>query len=347
MNCEKFNEYLDNYENLTDAQKLDMTAHANECEKCRKELDFMLSIIATTASLPKIEPPADFMKNLNVLIDAEEKKKKRVASVIFTNVRRNWQQYTAVAACFALVAVITANSNMLLDNMNNDVDDVIPTQNYVVPTSTEAPAEVVIPAEIPVEQPVTKQETSVAENKIKPEKKAELVKTQERTDTNSVSVAEPVEVAQTVIDEPVIAEQTEEVQDYGIATARIVHETTPEGYTMQSRSIDMPQMAAYNPEEIQEGYSLAEEGSIARGMHTAQATAQPEKAIGQLKISAEDADEAMDVILLYSYGINDEMYATNSASLSMMLSNLSQKGVDYTNYIPSYDGDITFQLVIG
>lgn len=343
MNCEKFNEYLDNYENLTDAQKLDMTAHANECEKCRKELDFMLSIIATTASLPKIDPPADFMKNLNVLIDAEERKKKRVASVIFTNVRRNWQQYTAVAACFALVAVITANSNMLLDNMNNDVDDVIPTQNYVVPASTEAPAEVVIPAEIPVEQPVTEQ--GISENKQTPAKKEQPV--QQRTEVNTENVSQPIEIAQQISNEPAIIEQTEEVQDYGIATARIVHETTPEGYTMQSRSIDMPQMAAYNPEEIQEGYSLAEEGSIARGMHTAQATAQPEKAIGQLKISAEDADEAMDVILLYSYGINDEMYATNSASLSMMLSNLSQKGVDYTNYIPSYDGDITFQLVIG
>lgn len=345
MNCEKFSEYLDNYENLTDAQKLDMTAHANECEKCRKELDFMLSIIATTASLPKIEPPADFMKNLNVLIDAEERKKKRVASVIFTNVRRNWQQYTAVAACFALVAVITANSNMLLDNMNNDTDDVIPTQNYVVPTSTEAPAEVVIPAEIPVEQPVTEQSVSVSETKQTPVRKEQPV--QQKMEVNTENVSQPIEVAQQVADEPAIIVEQEEVQDYGIATARIMHETSSEGYTMQGRSIDMPQMAAYNPEEIQEGYSLAEEGSIARGVQTAQATAQPEKAIGQLKISADDADEAMDVILLYSYGLNEEMYATNSASLSMMLSDLSQMGVDYTNYIPSYDGDITFQLVIG
>ncbi|MBQ8301821.1 MAG: hypothetical protein IJX57_07675 [Clostridia bacterium] len=305
MNCEKFNECLDNYENLTDAQKLDMTAHANECEKCRKELDFMLSIIATTASLPKIEPPADFMKNLNVLIDAEEKKRKRIANVIFTNVRRNWQQYTAAAACFALVAVITANSNMLLDNMNNDTDDVIPTQNYVIPISTEAPAEVVVPAEIPVEQPVIEQKVSVTENKIKPAKKAQPVKPQTQVSTENVS--QPAEVAVQVTNEPVVVEQTEEVQDYGIATARIMHETSSEGYTMQGRSMDMPQMAAYNPEEIQAGYSLAEEGSIAHGAHTAAATAQPEKAIGKLKISAEDADEAMDVILLYSYGLNEEM----------------------------------------
>ncbi len=345
MNCEKFNEYLDNYENLTDAQKLEMTAHANECEKCRKELDFMLSIIATTASLPKIEPPADFMKNLNVLIDAEEKKKKRVASVIFTNVRRNWQQYTAAAACFALVAVITANSNMLLDRMNDDTNDVIPTQNYVVPTSTDTPAEVIVPAEVPIEQPVEEQKVSVAVNRSKPAKKVQPAQSQPQVNTENV--AQPVEPITEAVAEPVIAVETEEVQDYGIATARIMHETSPEGYAMHGRSIDMPQMAAYNPEEIQEGYSLAEEGSIARGVQTAQATAQPEKAIGQLKISAEDADEAMDVILLYSYGLNEEMYATNSASLSMMLSDLSQIGVNYTNYIPSYDGDITFQLVIG
>lgn len=348
MNCERFNEYLDNYENLTDEQKLDMTAHANECEKCRRELDFMLSVIETVASLPKIEPPSDFMENLNIRIDAEERKKKRAVSVIFANVRRNWRQYSAAAACFALVAVITANSNMLLDNMNNDTDDVIPTQGYVVPTSTEEPAQAVVPTQAPEKQSVTEQNVSVKENK------QEIVKSekpvQPKTEVNTENVSQPTELARQAAEEPVAEEveaEQEEVHDYGIANARAVHETTPEGYTMRGRSIDMPRIAAYDPEEVQEGYSLAEEGSIAHGTHTAQATSQPEKAIGKLKISAKDADEAMDVILLYSYGLNEEMYATNSASLSMMLSDLSRKGVDYTNYIPSYDGDITFQLVIG
>ena len=42
-------------------------------------------------------------------IDEEEKKKARITRRVMRNVRRNWKQYTAAAACFALVAVVTAN----------------------------------------------------------------------------------------------------------------------------------------------------------------------------------------------------------------------------------------------
>ena len=47
MDCESFGKYLDNYENLTEQEKSDMDEHAANCEECRAELDFFMSMIAT------------------------------------------------------------------------------------------------------------------------------------------------------------------------------------------------------------------------------------------------------------------------------------------------------------
>ena len=47
MNCDKFNECLDNYENLSDETKHKMDKHALECANCKSELEFMRSIIST------------------------------------------------------------------------------------------------------------------------------------------------------------------------------------------------------------------------------------------------------------------------------------------------------------
>lgn len=363
MNCEKFSMYLDNYESLTVEQKLEMTVHASECESCKKELDFMLSIISITASLPKIEPPADFMDNLNILIDAEEKKRQRAGYAIFVNVRKNWQKYSAAAACFALVAVITANSDMFIKNMTDDTQS----GNNVIPVTTQIPS---APTMSPVEDSVIVENVSVPDETVSEHKPLSAQPTPKTVDKMAAQVTTPSKptVSSTQTDDAVsndtvsdnavqsvalftqarmmtaMSENVEEVSDYGIATASLVHETSPEGYVVMSRN--MPELA-YSAEEIQENYSLAEEGSIARGNCAAKETAAPEKAIGKLKISANDVDKAMSVIELYSYGFNGEMYSTNSASLSMMLYDLSEKGVDYTNYIPSYDGEITFQLVIG
>ena len=69
-------------------------------------------------------------RELNVRIDEEEKKKARITRRVMRNVRRNWKQYTAAAACFVLV-VVTANSNMFVDKMNGNDDGVIQEETVV------------------------------------------------------------------------------------------------------------------------------------------------------------------------------------------------------------------------
>ena len=146
MNCDKFNECLDNYENLSDETKQKMDKHALECANCKSELEFMRSIISTAKSLPDINVPVDFMEKLNVRIDEEEKKKARITRRVMRNVRRNWKQYTAAAACFALVAVVTANSNMFVDKMNGNDDGVIQEETVVTDSDGNAAVSTTAPA---------------------------------------------------------------------------------------------------------------------------------------------------------------------------------------------------------
>ncbi len=124
MDCESFGKYLDNYENLTEQEKSDMDEHAAKCEECRAELDFFLSMISTVKSLPKAEPPSDFMDKLNARLDAEDKRVVS-ASGIIGHFRRYGTRYAAAAACLALVGVITANRSLLTGKMDSVPDGVI------------------------------------------------------------------------------------------------------------------------------------------------------------------------------------------------------------------------------
>ena len=124
MKCEDFGKYLDNYENLTEQEKIDMNEHAANCDACKAELDFFLSMISAAKSLPKIEPPSDFMDKLNARLDAEDKRVVS-ASGIMSHLRRYGTRYAALAACLALVAVITVNRSLLTDKMVDTPDGVI------------------------------------------------------------------------------------------------------------------------------------------------------------------------------------------------------------------------------
>jgi hypothetical protein len=140
MNCEDFGRYLDDYENLTAIDKSHMLEHAAMCEKCQAELDFFLSMIATTNSLPKIEPPADFMDKLGERLDAEDKRVVSASKIVY-HIRRNWKQYTAAAACLALVTVITANRSMLLDRYVENSDNGVISEETIPAGSTAAPVD--------------------------------------------------------------------------------------------------------------------------------------------------------------------------------------------------------------
>ena len=119
MICEEFGRMLDNYENLTDEEKLEMTAHAASCEECQKELDFLLAIINQLNTLPKIQTPSDFGAKLNKRLDIEVSRAGSLRGIL-NSVKRNYRQYSTIAACLVLAVVIGANGKTLLDRMSPD-----------------------------------------------------------------------------------------------------------------------------------------------------------------------------------------------------------------------------------
>ena len=121
MDCEKFREMLDNYSDLS-LQELDtLEAHALVCGECKRELEFMRSIINTVQSLPEIDPPADFLDKINERIDKEERLPVRICRKAVPYVRR----YGALAACLAIGIAIGTNGQTLVSKMHNDSDGII------------------------------------------------------------------------------------------------------------------------------------------------------------------------------------------------------------------------------
>lgn len=361
MNCEMFREYLDNYENLTAEEKLEMTLHTQTCEKCRMELDFMLSIIETTKSLPKIEPPADFMDKLNIRIDMEERKKRQLAKRILNNLQRNWKQYAAAAACFALVAVVTSNGKMLVDKMHSN-DGVIQEETVTTgdsapqtPVSTAAPqTSDVTSAEnktenlSPVEGTVipTADKSEKASNSkpsvSQPVKTAKAAESKSSAVTPDSAVSAPVQSeTESNISSDTAAEQTAPPsENYGIAVASITPEVEIATYSADA--------AEYSAKSTRSSYSLADESdNIAYGRYynvgNEGETDKP-KAIGKLKISSADAQKAMDVIQQYSIDRSGDLYMTDSANFVLILSSFSKEGVRYTDYTMNNDGIIKFMI---
>lgn len=125
VTCDEFRHFLDNYESLTETEKLMITAHAAECENCRNELDFMLSIISTAKTLPDIKVPNDFLTNLNARIDLEEIKERQQQRRVRRSMMTGWKHYSTVAACLLLVAVVGVNGKNLVYQMVDKGNDVI------------------------------------------------------------------------------------------------------------------------------------------------------------------------------------------------------------------------------
>lgn len=381
MDCESFNKNLDNYEFLSEETKNEMNEHAQTCKNCRDEMDFMLSVMSTVKSLPEIEPPADFMDKLNLRIDMEEKIKYSIPSRLFRNVRNNWKQYTAVAACFALVAVITSNGKKLVDNMTDDGSGVIQSET-VVTNSGETPVEspktiisddngfVVDNALVSSEQEenhpsetnrdkkssdtgynVSAKVSSNAAVSSSDKSHSESVNSNLASETSNgdliIAPANSGSVSQDEAEprnESALSENNP-IGDYTIAPANLDADEATD--YMAGRSMPEAQ-SDISDSDVKKEYSLAYSRNIADGRNYTRKPSDngENRAIGKIKISADDVEMAINIILEYSYDVNGDLYSTDSANLSLLLSRLNKQGVSYTNYTPAYEGDITFRLVI-
>ncbi len=131
MDCDMFAKLLENYENLTEQEKAWMDSHADKCPECKRELDFMASILSSMKTFPEIEGPADFLSGINAELDKYEKK------TAFSHFMRNWQKYSAAAACMALLAVVGVNGDFLVDRMSGNDGGIISEEKTAVQATAE------------------------------------------------------------------------------------------------------------------------------------------------------------------------------------------------------------------
>lgn len=371
MDCKSFNEHLDNYEFLSKETKDEMNCHADVCENCRNELDFMLSVMSTVKSLPKIEPPVDFMDKLNLRLDEEEKIKYGVVSRVSRNLRKNWKQYTALAACFALVAVITSNGRYLVKNISDDDSGIIQREDTVIDSDDEnRPIPAIVTDEtdsneVQVDDSVAaavaekKREKTIVSSDVKVNEFAPVREVASAIDDLSPAKSNEIEAASDRLviapaardieseDERLVGEvaaYSMEASDYQIAPANI------SGEEIAAYSIDdeIPEIRSrVRDEDITGGYTLASNAKLAniRSRNTS-SMYEENKAIGTIKISADNVEEVINLVLEYAYDVDGDLYTTSSDNLSLLLSSLNSKGVDYEDYTPGYEGEITFKLVI-
>lgn len=347
MDCESFNNNLDSFEMLSEETKKAMYEHTTTCERCKQEMDFMRSVLKTVRTMPKIEPPDDFMERLNKRIDEEERRADAIPARISRNLRRNWRVYASAAACFALIAVLTSQRDVLISRFT-DSDDVIQTETVVTDGNEASVADEIEKLEAVVDEGVPPAQETVQNandmtqiNPTPSQKTAETAAPAVSTATptpqkyviaSAAAISTPVPAS---TEAPVTKARTVEDENEGIALTSLEE---PEAHSVNARAVG----------DVERAYSIAEgKRSIANGRcYGVAPEKKSDKPIGKIKISSEDAEVAINLALKYSYGVEGNLYYTNAPNLTLMLSSFSNEGVEYANYTPGYDGDIAFCLVL-
>lgn len=375
MKCTDFEKYLDNYENLNNSEKNNMLDHAAMCEKCQAELDFFLSMISTAKSLPKIEPPMGFADALNARLDKEDKRVVSLSGPAY-HLRRNRKQYAALAACLALITLLTANHSSLLKQFETDDSGVIIEETVEQDTADPITEDAGTAAEVTETSQVS--DAAGQDNTVRnvqtahsPASRPASSKPRARASEAPVYTETPVIQSQsTAASEPAayssdetVAVQAEEApvqannmgrsagrsrtavsEDYGIALAGVLNsgnETAAVQYDLKPDEVSASL-------QRKSDYSIVEDESIAYGRYykldkysnpISNATA-----IGTLKISASDADLAMDILNRYSIDTNGGVYTTDSVNLSLILSKLRNNDISFTDYTVSDHGEVKFKI---
>lgn len=351
MNCEEFGRCLDRYEELTDAEKCAMAEHTAVCEECGREMDFFLSMMATVKSLPKIQPPADFMDTLGARLDAEDIKIARTP-VALHNVRANLRRYVTIAACFALVAVITANRGVLLDTAEVSDNGVI-TETTVDNAEVDAPIPEITPAAIAA----AKSESIPAAVRVSPRRTGAVSPSAMPSANVSREVQTVSETAATAVPSARarIAEPEQEIEGLGsIALAGTIMRATdsesakydlkPEEVSASlraSRIIDSYSMAS-GSESIAIGRYYSVDDSRNPIMHDDEESRA--KAVGTLRVSRDDREAVMDILNRYPYDEKGNVYTTGRDNVSEMLSDMRNEGIYYADYIVGGSNEVKFKL---
>ena len=383
MTCDEFQSLLDNYENLSDDEKLNMTLHTAECESCRSDLDFMLSIINVTKNLPPVKAPDNFISELNKRIDLEEMKQKRRIAFV-RRAFSDWKRYGAVAACLLIAVVVGFNGKSLVFDMTNRNTGFVieETTTSVGVDNVSTPEATPIISEVPVTSSTPETVKSTVTESQKPDKKtAAAVKTTTPTAKPVVSPSIAAKPSNTVnpvsaeTSKPEVKEPTVEIKTQPTPTAKaepdVITETpaTEAPYTLQrdgyhvseEEPVAVASAQATPVNDIAKGYSVAStKEQLALGVYTpidrngnptdydvnTGGVIADSPTVDSILVSSEDEAVVRDLISRYITGNYGMYYMSTEDKLNKFFEELDKAGISYEKFLHSSTNKISFKLVI-
>ncbi len=383
MTCDEFQSLLDNYENLSDDEKLNMTLHTAECESCRSDLDFMLSIINVTKNLPPVKAPDNFISELNKRIDLEEMKQKRRIAFV-RRAFSDWKRYGAVAACLLIAVVVGFNGKSLVFDMTNRNTGFVieETTTSVGVDNVSTPEATPIISEVPVTPSTPETVKSTVTESQKPDKKvAAAVKTTTPTAKPVVSpsiTAKPsntvnpvsAETSKSEVKEPTVEIKTQPTPT-AVAEPAVITETpaTEAPYTLQrdgyhvseEEPVAVASAQATPANDIAKGYSVAStKEQLALGVYTpidrngnptdydvnTGGVIADSPTVDSILVSSEDEAVVRDLISRYITGNYGMYYMSTEDKLNKFFEELDKAGISYEKFLHSSTNKISFKLVI-
>lgn len=386
MTCEEFGRMLDNYESLSDSEKLALNAHASECEQCRDELDFLLAIITQLNTLPEIKPSADFAAKLNERLDAEKPSIGGFGRT-FASIRRNYRQYSTVAACLVLAVVIGANGKMLFNRMASDTDAVpsaTSTDRPVLPTPIAAEIAAAVPK---MQDTPAADGASVTGSPVIASAEGASGRAQNKMQGDNISFIRNMSESINQIDLNAVPKQQEpayNAERNGLNSSVRARNAADENAGIAVASLEDDGIETYSESPGERNYTIARgvyrlpdekiadaemgitpaaqnevlqiseiggrgERSIARGRYYIPAD-EGNISINtdnEIGVNSDDAERAEELIQQYADRIEESYYVINSDNISSMLEHMEGEGINYQSKVDNAANEkVSFKLVV-
>lgn len=351
MNCTEFEKMLENYETLTDEEKLKLSEHAEQCDACSESLADYISMTEVLNSLPKLKAPEDFLSKLNERIDKEVPSQ----TGLWHNIKQHSYRYGAIAACIALVAVIGINNTELVDRMiGKDTNDAevtvrdisdLESENTLpivsggatpTPEATTAPA-TTMPAVTSTQKPATARPLATAIPQSK-QTKATSKPTTKPTAKPTAKPAEEKSTANTEVTEAPVNEQSFSATESTEAPA-ITDAPQIASVAMVDEKSET-QTPILNPSE----YELPDNDN-SKSVRSASGYAHGAK--NSIVVSYANAEIAKEIINEYSVAVNGDCYSVSKEAMEAFILAMNDAGIEIDQSSIHIEENVaTFQLII-
>lgn len=383
---DKYFDMIDDYVSgeCSAEEKKSFEEHICECKKCREEYELAMSIKTALSSMPKIEPPVDFLDKLNSRLDEElQRDKERKRHFSYIPMRR----YSAVAACFVLVAVLGVDMVRLTDSRTDYTAVPSVTQTPEANSEAENAAEISsteLPTEVPAVQEDKIPQTAAAVNTAK---RAAVPKVSKPTavPTDNTPKQEVAQVQQTAVqtEKPIASVQNnaapaENVQvsdNSGDMPKGVPSYMDPRKQVVLASSVEKDfEVSGVSLEDIpvkkrdlQAEFALLESNSnsktgsiiatpatlasldsigVAELEDSRSKTDKYEDGRGSLFISSKDKEAVAALIEKYASNESDQYYYFTGDNFKSFTDELKENGISYQKRLISQDGsNVAFQVV--